>query len=154
MSATMGGPGGPTAVRFASDHLQKRHPHRQTQKGQTLFHRALISKPSPGDIMQFNCLCMQQLESRTLLAAGFVDYSYTPPFNGEYYVDYPPDIIRPQVDGKTIHFGGVGPYGEKLWRQNPSGSLDTSFVENGSVILDNAADLHFQHVGKSVLALR
>src|SRR3954469_9270809 len=82
--------------------------------------------------MEFNCVCMQQLESRTLLAAGIVDTGYTAPYNntaGGYSLT---ESILNHIDGKTLHLGWPGEV-PALWRQNPNGFLDTSFGSGGRI---------------------
>src|SRR5437899_4077269 len=69
----------------------------------------------------------ESLEPRALLAAGAIDSSYSPPFNnvGNSLFAFE-SVVHMQFDGKSIHYAHINDK-QTLWRQNPNGSLDTSF---------------------------
>jgi hypothetical protein len=89
---------------------------------------------------------IESLEPRALLAAGAIDSSYSPPFNN---VDSPhafESVVHMQFDGKSIHYSDINDK-QTLWRQNPNGSLDTSFGTRGKVVLNQK-----DHVGDMTVA--
>jgi uncharacterized delta-60 repeat protein len=89
---------------------------------------------------------IESLEPRALLAAGAIDSSYSPPFNN---VDSPVSfetVVHMQFDGKSIHYANINDK-QTLWRQNPNGSLDTSFGTRGKVVLNQK-----DHVGDMTVA--
>ena len=96
---------------------------------------------------------MESLEPRALLAAGAIDSSYSPPFNN---VDSPhafETVVHMQFDGKSIHYADINDK-QTLWRQNPNGSLDTSFGTRGKVVLnqkDHVGDMTVAPNGKIVV---
>ena len=95
---------------------------------------------------QRNPVFIESLEPRALLAAGAIDSSYSPPFNN---VDSPlafESVIHMQFDGKSIHYSDINDK-QTLWRQNPNGSLDTSFGTRGKVVLNQK-----DHVGDMTVA--
>src|SRR5258706_10878019 len=95
---------------------------------------------------QRNPVFIESLEPRALLAAGAIDSSYSPPFNN---VDSPlafESVIHMQFDGKSIHYSDINDK-QTLWRQNPNGSLDTSFGTRGKVVLNQK-----NHVGDITVA--
>src|SRR5687767_12035704 len=82
------------------------------------------------------CVCMEPFESRTLLAAGAVDASYSPPFDKTPSTAFPSPVVHMQFDGKSIHAAQLNGV-QTLWRQKPNGALDKSFGAGGKVILDD-----------------
>jgi uncharacterized delta-60 repeat protein len=99
------------------------------------------------------CVCMEQLESRTLLAAGSVDPTYAPAFQNARMGDLTPRV-RAQLDGKMLHLNrmGASPSSTQIWRTNPNGSLDTTFASSGVLYFGSArvADFEIQPDGKIV----
>src|SRR6185436_1359592 len=78
---------------------------------------------------------IESLEPRALLAAGAIDSSYSPLFNDVDNRFSYETVVRMQFDGKSIHYANINDK-QTLWRQNPNGSLDTSFGTRGKVILN------------------
>jgi len=93
---------------------------------------------------------IESLEPRSLLAAGAIDSSYSPPFNNVDISGFVGTVVQMQFDGKSIHYTNIDNK-QTLWRQNPNGSLDTSFGKSGKVILnqkDNVGDITVAPNGK------
>lgn len=90
---------------------------------------------------------IESLEPRALLAAGAIDSSYSPPFNNVGNSPFAFDsVVHMQFDGKSIHCANINDK-QTLWRQNPNGSLDTSFGTRGKVVLNQK-----DHVGDMTVA--
>jgi uncharacterized delta-60 repeat protein len=106
--------------------------------------------------MRAFCVCMEQFESRTLLAAGFNDPSYSSPYQG-WNIPTGGAEVHAQLDGKMLHYVHLGPYTDstEIWRSNPNGSLDTSFGVNGTIDLGAAPITKFaaQADGKIVVLM-
>src|SRR5688500_14101022 len=104
------------------------------------------------------CVCMEQFESRTLLAATVVDDTYFPAFgNWRMPVAFGTDV-HAHLDGKMIHYAFIGPndQSKQIWRTNPNGSLDRSFASSGVIDLGTAevSDLEIAPDGKIVTLMR
>ncbi|HEV8290327.1 MAG TPA: hypothetical protein VGP94_00320, partial [Tepidisphaeraceae bacterium] len=82
--------------------------------------------------MRAFCVCIEQFESRTLLAAGFIDGGYMPQFQGTPVPDSYDLLVRSHIDNKSLHYAGLNDI-PTLWRQNSNGSLDTSFGSGGKL---------------------
>ncbi len=96
---------------------------------------------------------IDSLERRTLLAAGAIDSSYSPPFNDVDNRFSFQAVVHMQFDGKSIHYADINDK-QTLWRQNPNGSLDTSFGTRGKVVLnqkDHVGDMTVAPNGKIVV---
>src|SRR5213083_3051425 len=118
-------------------------------------HERLSQRPNH-TMSSLTCIppTFESLEPRALLAAGAIDSSYSPPFNnvGNSPLAFQ-SVVHMQFDGKSIHCANINDK-QTLWRQNPNGSLDTSFGTRGKVVLnqkDHVGDMTVAPNGKIVV---
>jgi uncharacterized delta-60 repeat protein len=101
---------------------------------------------------------MEQFESRTLLSAGAVDYSYAAPYQYWRTPVARGEELHAQLDGKMIHYAFIGPHDgdTQFWRTNPNGSFDPTFGSNGVINLGTNEVTQFktQPDGKFVALIR
>src|SRR5436190_2694906 len=119
-------------------------------------HERLSQRPNH-TMSSLTCIppTFESLEPRALLAAGAIDSSYSPPFNnvGNSPLAFQ-SVVHMQFDGKSIHYSDINDK-QTLWRQNPNGSLDTSFGTTGKVDLnqkDHVGDMAVAPNGKIVVS--
>ena len=106
--------------------------------------------------MRAFCVCMEQFESRVLLAAGAVDPTYSAAYE-DWRMAIGGGEVHAQLDGKMLHYSHIGPFDEstQLWRTSSNGSLDTSFGTSGVINLGTAPIQEFkaQADGKIVVMM-
>src|SRR5687767_15958858 len=108
--ATRGRAGGPAAARGSIGSIGRDKPEEK--------------------LMLSTCVCLEQLEHRAFLAAGFVDGSYSSAFRDDFVQGDTEPKVAMHVDNKTIHY--IGLHGQPtIWREDSDGSLDRRFGLNG-----------------------